>query len=207
MTALSKSQRRWLDIASRALAALGFAYLLWRAALENLAGRRPLLFLLVGEALTLVLVVIARPTDEVDRRLQPAILTFFGTFYFSFVDVAPGGVLIPVLAGQSLQVIGIAFQVAAKLWLGRSFGLLPANRGIVTKGPYRLVRHPIYLGYFLNHVGFLLVNFSFRNLMVYAWLYAIQIARIFEEEKLLFEDAQYRAYAERVRYRFIPLAF
>jgi protein-S-isoprenylcysteine O-methyltransferase Ste14 len=47
--------------------------------------------------------------------------------------------------------------------LGRSFGLLPAQRGLVVVGPYRFVRHPIYFGYLIGHIGFLLVNFSWRN--------------------------------------------
>ena len=41
-------------------------------------------------------------------------------------------------------------MIAGKVVLGRSFGLVPANRGIVARGPYLLVRHPIYAGY-LHH--------------------------------------------------------
>ena len=42
--------------------------------------------------------------------------------------------------------IGLLIVIAGKVSLGRSFGLIPANRGIVSTGLYRLVRHPIYLG-------------------------------------------------------------
>ena len=38
--------------------------------------------------------------------------------------------------------------------LGRSFGVAPANRGIVVRGPYSFVRHPIYTGYLITHTGF-----------------------------------------------------
>ena len=66
----------------------------------------------------------------------------------------------------------------AKVVLGRSFGLLPAQRGLVTAGPYRIVRHPIYFGYLIGHIGFLLVNFSWRNAAVLALLYVAQVVRI-----------------------------
>ena len=54
------------------------------------------------------------------------------------------------------MLIGLYVQISAKVILGRSFGLIAANRGIKVAGPYRIVRHPIYAGYTIIHVGFLL---------------------------------------------------
>ena len=135
------------------------------------------------------------------------LLAFFGTFYFTFVDLGIGPPLIPYAAGQWIQISGISLQVSAKFWLGRSFGLVPANRGLVLGGPYRIVRHPMYLGYFLNHMGYLVCTYSTRNLVVYAMLYAIQIGRIVQEEKLLSKDPAYAEYSKRVRYRFVPFVY
>ena len=56
------------------------------------------------------------------------------------------------------SVIGLAIVIAGKMTLGRSFGLMPANRGIVSSGVYRIVRHPIYLGYLITHVAFIFAN-------------------------------------------------
>ena len=67
-----------------------------------------------------------------------------------------------------------------------------------------MVRHPIYLGYFLNHVGFLLTLWSPFNLALYIVLHTLQFLRIFEEEKVLRTDPEYNEYAETVRYRLIP---
>ena len=53
---------------------------------------------------------------------------------------------------------GLLVVIAGKLSLGRSFGLMPANRGIVSTGLYRLVRHPIYLGYLITHDAFVAAN-------------------------------------------------
>ena len=55
--------------------------------------------------------------------------------------------------------------IAGKLSLGRSFGLIPANRGVVSTGVYRFVRHPIYLGYLITHVGFVVANPTMWNVV------------------------------------------
>jgi len=88
--------------------------------------------------------------------------------------------------------------------LGRSFGIVAANRGVVSSGPYRLVRHPIYLGYLVTHAGFLLSNTSVRNVAIYAAAYVFQFARIYAEERILAQDGEYREYLRSVRYRLFP---
>jgi protein-S-isoprenylcysteine O-methyltransferase Ste14 len=74
--------------------------------------------------------------------------------------------------------VSLAWVLVAKTVLGRSVDLLPAQCGFVTAGPYRIVRHPIYFGYLIGHIGFLLVNFSWRNAAVLALLYVAQVVRI-----------------------------
>jgi protein-S-isoprenylcysteine O-methyltransferase Ste14 len=85
--------------------------------------------------------------------------------------------------------------------LGRSFAILPANRGVVTGGAYRFVRHPIYAGYLAGHILFLLSSFSVYNFTVYA------IHRILREECILALTEEYRDYLGRVRYRLCPGIF
>ena len=79
--------------------------------------------------------------------------------------------------------------------------------GCRLRGPYRIVRHPIYLGYFVTHVGFLLANWSSRNVEIYIVVHFSQVARILSEERILREDESCRAYCQRVRYRVIPFIF
>ena len=76
------------------------------------------------------------------------------------------------------------FRRKRRLW--RSFGVVPANRGIKTGGLYRFVRHPIYAGYAITHIGFLI---GFPQRLEYACfisrLFLVQVARIAREERML----------------------
>ena len=58
----------------------------------------------------------------------------------------------------AISIAGLAIVIAGKITLGRSFALLPANRGVVSTGVYRIVRHPIYMGYLFTHVAFLVAS-------------------------------------------------
>ena len=66
--------------------------------------------------------------------------------------------------------------------LGRSFGIVAANRGVKTRGPYRLVRHPAYFGYLMSYLGYVAENPSFREPRDWLCLStAFQLVRIREE--------------------------
>jgi protein-S-isoprenylcysteine O-methyltransferase Ste14 len=117
------------------------------------------------------------------------------------------GALLPAGVCGAIMLIGFCVQISAKLILGRSFGVIAANRGIKVGGPYRIVRHPIYVGYTIIHVGFLLSFPSVWNAILYSAVLAFQIGRILREELLLSQDQSYRDYAACVRYRLIPMIF
>jgi protein-S-isoprenylcysteine O-methyltransferase Ste14 len=119
--------------------------------------------------------------------------------------VAPGGArLIDGTAPLILMATGLVFSISAKIFLRRSFGILPANRGVRRNGPYRFVRHPMYAGYVLTHAGFLISSFSLRNLLAYAVCWTAMVLRILAEERILSRDPAYRAYQGAVRKRLIP---
>ena len=94
--------------------------------------------------------------------------------------------------------------MSAKLSLNRSFGIVAANRGVKTGGPYAYVRHPMYLGYFLSQAAILIINFSTWNIVVLSIWAASQVLRIHAEERVLMQDAPYLAHATRVPYRLVP---
>ncbi|WP_434718334.1 TadE/TadG family type IV pilus assembly protein [Paraburkholderia sp. A1BS-2L] len=71
---------------------------------------------------------------------------------------------------------------------------------MVSSGAYRVMRHPMYSGYFVTDIGFSLVNFGMQNIIVYLVQFALQAARIVRGQGPLSDDAQYREYKEIVRY-------
>ena len=198
----------WLQITAKLLAVAGLSIFFVR--LLDVYQRVPslnLLLLLIGESVTLLLVLLARAPKEVAVNVKTCVLTGGATFYFLAVDMVDGVALVPGWFSQGMQAFGIIWQIVAKLYLGRRFGLLPANRGIIDYGPYRIVRHPIYFGYLIMHVGYVLSAFSWRNIVVYTLLYILQINRLLEEEKVLSRSESYRDYQTRVRYRLVPGVF
>jgi protein-S-isoprenylcysteine O-methyltransferase Ste14 len=123
--------------------------------------------------------------------------------------VIPAPASFPVLTslGLFVLIVGNFWQAAAKFALRRSFGIAPANRGIKVNGPYRYMRHPMYAGYLLVHIGAVVLMFSWHNLLIYAIGWTAQIRRLLAEECLLSEDPAYAAYMEQVRWRLIPGIF
>jgi protein-S-isoprenylcysteine O-methyltransferase Ste14 len=113
----------------------------------------------------------------------------------------------PFFVGVSLEVSGLAFVAGAFLSLNRSFGLAPQNRGIRTGGLYRLVRHPMYLGYILAEAGYLVNNFSDFNIFVLSVSVLFLLLRLRAEEQLLRRDRAYRDYSRRTRWKLLPPFF
>jgi len=169
--------------------------------------RISLLLLVISELLTLGLSLCTRVPRERDWNPVTVVISLCAGFYFLAFRLEPGIHLLSETISAGLQIAGLVIQVSAKLSLRRSFGILPANRGVVGSGPYRFLRHPMYFGYFVNQAGFLLSNFGVRNLVILVLLWALQMFRVVREERLLVKDAMYREYAARVRYRFIPGVF
>lgn len=196
----------WL-LRAMALIAYGFAVFNLAQSWWIDPKRLTVLLLLLTEGYTLLMVLLARRASVRDLTPLSVIATMYAAFFFVLLNAEGTQRFVHEGVGLSLQMLGLACQFASKYTLGRSFGLLPAQRRIVVAGPYRWVRHPIYLGYLISHIGFLLVNFSWRNLGVFVLLYAAQLYRIRREEAVLCSDDNYRAYTTRVRWRLVPGLF
>jgi protein-S-isoprenylcysteine O-methyltransferase Ste14 len=178
--------------------------LIWRAADVNAQA----LLLVIGEGLAAALIVLRRRSATQSRHPLDWLLSFGAVSApLLLTRPAPAGTLIPAALPTALMLAGLIMQIAGKLALWRSFGLLPANRGVRTRGPYRFLRHPIYAGYTLIHIGFLLGFPSLANALLYGALFAIEVARLLREEAVLNCDPDYRVYAARVRYRLLPGVF
>ncbi len=107
----------------------------------------------------------------------------------------------------AIEIVGITYTQVARLYLGRRFGLLPANRGIVSTGPFRWVRHPIYSGWVILTIGYLMAYPNLRNLAMFMLSLPFLIWRMALEEEHLVADPEYREYLERTRWRLMPGIF
>lgn len=161
----------------------------------------------IQETLLVVLFVCRRRPREQSSSAYHWIVAAAGT-YAVFL-LRPHGSEVLGLGGfySALQVAGFLLSAYCALNLGRSFGIVAANRGIKTSGPYRLVRHPIYISYLLGQTGYVLAAFSLANLLVLAIALAFQVQRIFAEESVLLRDEDYRRYAATTRFRLVPGVF
>jgi protein-S-isoprenylcysteine O-methyltransferase Ste14 len=108
------------------------------------------------------------------------------------------------IAGIVFEVVGVALSQAARIYMGRNFGILPANRGVVSRGPFGIVRHPIYLGWLILTIGFACSYPTSRNVVLIIGSLPFMVWRIEMEEGLLALDSDYRAYQGRVRFRLLP---
>lgn len=108
------------------------------------------------------------------------------------------------LCAVSLELMGTALSQVARIFMGRRFGVLPANRGIVSHGPFRVIRHPIYAGWLMLSAGYALAYPSWRNFAILLVTLPAALWRIHIEEELLLDDPEYRVYRDRVRFMLIP---
>lgn len=199
---------RLADIASRAVVVVLFSMMAIRFGADFLAtGRVTGLLLLVSEMLVVVLTVIRRSAAAVDRSMHARLLTALSMLGPPLLQPAHVAALLPQSLTVAASAAGLAIVIAGKITLGRSFGLMPANRGVVSSGVYRIVRHPIYLGYLVTHVAFLAATPSAWNIAALFAADSALLARAVCEEKTLSGDERYRAYQQTVRWRVCPGVF
>jgi protein-S-isoprenylcysteine O-methyltransferase Ste14 len=197
-----------LDLAERAALAGFFGLMAWSLfGTWRETGNPVTLILLVSEGSVVVFALVRRFATEVTLRPIEWLIPILGTIAPLSVQPVAAEPLASVLLCVPLMLVGLGLQMAAKLTLRRSFGVVPANRGVKVGGPYRFVRHPMYAGYIMTQIGFLLTYPSAWNGSVYLIALSLQLYRILAEERLLGRDAAYRNFSALVPYRLVPGVF
>jgi protein-S-isoprenylcysteine O-methyltransferase Ste14 len=147
-----------------------------------------------------------------DDRLAVKIIAVTATFLLAALGLwAPQGALLvhPSMAVSLValwvSVAGAVLAVTSAWTLGGSFSIHPEARELVTSGPYRVVRHPIYLAEVLIIVGLAVVNPRAVTILGAVSVIGLQVVRIFAEEGLHRSvEPAYRSYAARTRFRLLP---
>jgi len=181
-------------------------------AVEGYPVRRIAALLMTTNSGLLILFFVLRRRSR-DWASDPASVAFghIGTWLpvlpLAFPDTA--GSPHEALAEPCMVILAVSLAISTLgiLSLGRSWGIIPANRGIKTRGLYALVRHPIYANYMIFYADYALVRFSPVTVFVAVAMPVAIVARAVFEERVLMRDPEYVAYAARVRYRFFPGIF
>ncbi len=208
----------WIDWAARAVVLLTFTVL----AILSLAGLPQLMPLddphkvlmaaaRVSNVLFLSLVATTALTRlapiQKSRGIEPRISALLGTFSAMSLSLLPevemGATLSIVSTG--LIIIGASLSFVVLRWLGKSFSIMAEARLLVTGGPYRLVRHPLYICEGIALVGRVLQVFSPLGVAIGIVVALIQYRRMINEEAVLSAAfPEYRAYAAQTP-RLIPV--
>ena len=173
-----------------------------RAVVEG-GGSSSLLFL-IQISIVAWLFICRRPAKSFDTRPLHWMAATGATFGPFLLQPGQSASLLVSIVAVPLQLAGIVFSLAALWRLGKSFGVVAADRGLVTSGPYGVVRHPAYLGYLLSELGFFIMNPSPYNALLLAVVWMLQLSRIVAEERVLSADPAYVDYTNRVAKRLIP---
>jgi protein-S-isoprenylcysteine O-methyltransferase Ste14 len=206
-----RSARVW-DSTARALGALWFLALAVAMAWPNPAAPMTTPAILAKSCIALFYLIlwwllIVRPPAKAEASgIAPRIAAFAGTympwttpFLCKPVDSASLDLL-----SASVSLVGMAMVIVTIVHLGKAFSLVPQARTVVRSGPYRWLRHPLYLSEEIAVFGMALHYSSLTAFAILAGHIGLQVRRIYYEEALLRRSfPQYDHYAAST-WRLVP---
>ncbi len=178
---------------------LGFAFFLFAAVVGAIAALEAPSILgwlyVLHNGLLAIFYLRRQPAKRYDR--SGLWLGMIAAFLPNLAAVAhpPWYLLVPALAAYALILWSL-------VTLGRRFGIAPADRGLTSRGPYRFLRHPMYLGELVFRLVLVAASATpLRSFLLAALLVFIQCWRILREERAI---EGYRCYTRIVRWRLVP---
>ena len=157
--------------------------------------------------IVLVIAMTRAPPSAQDRSLATGVAVVVSYAYpyaqLIYLRLAPGELAWPE-GGFVLVTLAACLSAASLITLGVRFGVRPALRGLTTKGPYALVRHPMYLSYLIADIGYNLQEWNAGTALMVVAGWVSLVYRIRAEERILSLDAGWQTYAARARYRLLP---
>jgi protein-S-isoprenylcysteine O-methyltransferase Ste14 len=212
---------RWYDVATRLLGSLWFLLLAAVTAKAAWLGMTPhhgheVWPVLVSRVCLTIfylglwaLIILRPPAVARSDGLLPTLAAFVGTYLpwsIPLIGHARHSELLNLSSAVCL-VVGGVLTVTTLAHLGRSFSLVPQARRVVSAGPYRWIRHPLYLSEEIAIMGIALQYLSLLVVLVLVAHVVIQIRRILYEEELLRRTLPEYADYERSRWRLIAFVW
>jgi protein-S-isoprenylcysteine O-methyltransferase Ste14 len=204
---MKKSPSRVSDLHTASIVASAcWLYLAFQQGLHGLETRSILPILLAAESSLVTYRMIARLPDRAATQSWRVRLVVWASVLLPLLIRVRAPLPLPATV---IACLGAALTVWALLALGESFGITPADRGLAYRGPYRYLRHPMYLGALLVAGAAVFGSLNFDaprwqdawNLVIFGLVLASAIYRIRKEEGLI---QGYSAYTKIVRWRMIP---
>jgi protein-S-isoprenylcysteine O-methyltransferase Ste14 len=155
-------------------------------------------------ALQITLFMLRRPPRAKMPGLAPRLAAIVGANLAVAFYLVPQAHNPPSVAMVSAGLIaaGTLGAIVAASWLNRAFAILPQARVLVTSGPYRYVRHPLYVCEMVATVGVAMQFTQPGGAAVLLAVIAAQFPRMYFEEKILSEAfpgyTDYRARTARI---------
>jgi protein-S-isoprenylcysteine O-methyltransferase Ste14 len=195
----------WVDRTIAVVAVIPFVWLTY-IRLQSFGFDVPRVALLLQGLLFIGTMVVRKTAVRISTNPLLWLLTFVETYWivFAFAIMRRGQPIAPYWASGTLATLGAAVMISARLSLGRSIGLVPALRTLVTHGAYRYVRHPIYLAGSLIFVANVLSAYSPLNVTILAPGVFWFVLKSLAEESFLRSVPAYADYMERVRWQWLP---
>lgn len=165
----------------------------------------PLLVDVLFYVMVAVIFLVRRVPARKAPGVVPRVAAFLGAFgLLGLGYLPPRQETWVVWTAAALSLLAHGWMVVSLAWLGRNFSIFPEARRLVTSGPYRVVRHPLYLGEILAAIALALLHLGPVALAaLVAWI-PIQVYRaLVEEQVLAAAHPEYQDYRRHVR-RLVP---
>ena len=155
-------------------------------------------------SITLVF-LLRRPSKITSRNFGDWIAAIGGTFItYLYASQAKPNYPFVVPTAYVVMIVTAFVSTICIINLGRSFGIVPANRGVKTELLYGIVRHPLYLLYTIYDLAVISLAFSLHNCYICILHALFSYLRAKREENILMRDVAYKEYVSKTRYMFLP---